>query len=96
MRYKLFFLPSGWFGLFLNGDFRRREPGSVRTAVGHLRRRLSAILAVFMGAAASAGANTWTGAVDGDWNNPGNWSDGIVPPATLAGLIALAAVGRSR
>ena len=29
----------------------------------------------------------WSGAVDGDWNNPDNWDGGIVPDATLTAII---------
>ena len=28
---------------------------------------------------AAAFSNGWTGAVSSDWQDPGNWSDGIVP-----------------
>ncbi len=29
------------------------------------------------------GAGTWTGAMNNDWHNPGNWVAGIVPDATM-------------
>ena len=35
-----------------------------------------------MGLPATAAAQTWTGAVDNDYNNPGNWSTGSVPPTS--------------
>ncbi|WP_158257950.1 autotransporter outer membrane beta-barrel domain-containing protein [Sphingopyxis lindanitolerans] len=46
----------------------------------------SSVIALVVGAsfafmAMPALANDWTGAVDNDWNNPGNWSDGVVPPS---------------
>ncbi len=30
---------------------------------------------------------TWTGSVDSDWNNPGNWDKGLVPDATIKVII---------
>ena len=41
---------------------------------------------------AQAGAATWTGAVDTDWNNAENWDGGFVPAGGVAALIPLNAV----
>src|SRR4051812_40296141 len=50
----------------------------------HLKRRRVLGAAVALAAAASSGTafavdNIWTGAVDNNYNNPGNWSLGRVP-----------------
>jgi hypothetical protein len=44
-----------------------------------VQQALMAALAASACGAAQA-ANDWTGAVDRDWNNPGNWSAGVLPP----------------
>jgi len=31
--------------------------------------------------------NYWTGAIDNDWNNPGNWNCGLIPSTTLSANI---------
>ncbi len=40
---------------------------------------MKAVSFVLLAAAASSFAQTWTGAVDANWNNAGNWSGGLVP-----------------
>src|SRR3954451_20915134 len=39
-------------------------------------------LAVGLAAAAPAAAQTWTGAIDGFWSKPGNWSPAATPSFT--------------
>ena len=42
--------------------------------------RAAAAAVMMLAFAASALASDWTGAGDGlSWNDPGNWSDGVVP-----------------
>jgi len=36
-------------------------------------------------ACAATAQTTWTGAIDGDWNNPGNWDNGV--PAAIDAFI---------
>jgi outer membrane autotransporter protein len=40
--------------------------------------------AVLLAGAGAGAAQTWTGAVSGDWNDPGNWTPAAVPAATAA------------
>src|SRR5689334_8126135 len=63
---------------------RNCRPVRGRRTLVKRRRALGAAVAIAV--ASSAGAalavdNVWTGAVNNDWNNPGNWSLGRVPVA---------------
>ena len=46
-------------------------------------KKLLVILALMFSGVATQAINTWTGAVDGDFNTAGNWSDGGAPVSTF-------------
>lgn len=51
--------------------------GSLRSSRNVLRASIASLLAL---TASGLGVdNFWTGAINNDWNNPGNWSEGRVP-----------------
>ena len=55
-----------------------------------MKRTLLFLAILFTFSQVQAATITWTGAVDGDFNNPGNWDTGTVP---VAGDIALIGPG---
>ena len=48
---------------------------------------LLAAPAAFLGFAAPAAAQQWTGAIDNDYNNAGNWDTGVVPNNAAADVV---------
>ncbi|OPZ27429.1 MAG: hypothetical protein BWZ02_01648 [Lentisphaerae bacterium ADurb.BinA184] len=69
----------------------------MRTTAGVAKRAAGTLaLAAVLAAATQAAPITWTGAADGNWNNPGNWDLGRVPAGGDAILLPAGGVNKTQ